>query len=200
MRPGPYGLVTEGAVGLADGALSAWLDAHDRRAPRHGRRPHGRRRWRPRHLPGLVDCHTHLVFGGDRVAEFEARLGGASYEELARQGGGIASTVAATRAADEDDLVRRNPAGLRHLVRDGVTTVEIKSGYGLDLETECRMLAVARLVLGRELRLRGVHDVPRCAHGPGGVPGAARGLRRPGVRRHGPGRGGGRVLRKTAKK
>jgi imidazolonepropionase len=94
--------------------------------------------------PGLIDCHTHLVFGGDRAHEFELRLNGASYEEIARAGGGIISTVKATRAASEDDLVASALPRLDHLIREGVTTVEIKSGYGLDLETEARMLRAAR--------------------------------------------------------
>ncbi|MCB5174187.1 imidazolonepropionase [Microvirga lenta] len=94
--------------------------------------------------PGLVDCHTHLVFGGDRAHEFELRLKGASYEEIARAGGGIVSTVKATRAATEDDLVASALPRLDHLLAEGCTTVEIKSGYGLDLETEARMLRAAK--------------------------------------------------------
>src|SRR5687767_3953365 len=99
--------------------------------------------------PGLIDCHTHLTFGGDRAHEFELRLNGASYEEIARAGGGIVSTVKATRAASEDELVASALPRLDHLIREGVTTVEIKSGYGLDLETEARSLRAARR-LGRE--------------------------------------------------
>lgn len=94
--------------------------------------------------PGLIDCHTHLVFGGDRAKEFEQRLAGATYEEIARAGGGILSTVRATRAASEDDLVAAALLRLDHLLREGVTTVEIKSGYGLDLPSELRMLRAAR--------------------------------------------------------
>lgn len=94
--------------------------------------------------PGLVDCHTHLVFGGDRAQEFEMRLAGASYEEIARAGGGIVSTVKATRAASEDDLVASALPRLDHLIAEGVTTVEIKSGYGLDRDTELRSLRAAR--------------------------------------------------------
>ena len=82
--------------------------------------------------PGLIDCHTHLVFAGDRAAEFEMRLAGASYEEIARAGGGILSTVKATRAASEDALVAAALPRLDALIAEGVTTVEIKSGYGLD--------------------------------------------------------------------
>jgi imidazolonepropionase len=94
--------------------------------------------------PGLVDCHTHLVFAGQRAAEFARRTAGSSYAEIAREGGGILSTVRATRAADEDDLFTQSAARLQALLAEGVTTVEIKSGYGLELETEARMLRVAR--------------------------------------------------------
>src|SRR5947208_7198660 len=94
--------------------------------------------------PGLIDCHTHLVFGGNRAHEFELRLKGASYEEIARAGGGIVSTVAATRASSEDDLVAATLPRLDRLLAEGVTTVEIKSGYGLDRDTETRMLRAAR--------------------------------------------------------
>jgi imidazolonepropionase len=94
--------------------------------------------------PGLVDCHTHLVFAGDRATEFEQRLHGAGYEEIARSGGGIVSTVRATRAAAEDALLAESEPRLRALVADGATTVEIKSGYGLDFDNERKMLRVAR--------------------------------------------------------
>ncbi|HET6832222.1 MAG TPA: imidazolonepropionase [Acidimicrobiales bacterium] len=162
-RPGPYGLVLDGAVGVAGGYV-AWIGPMADLPPGTGA-SHTVDAAGALITPGLVDCHTHLVFGGDRVAEFEARLSGAGYEELARRGGGIASTVAATRAAGEDDLVATATSRAEHLVSDGVTTVEIKSGYGLDLETERRMLAAARRV-GRELPVRvcttflGAHTVP----------------------------------------
>ena len=94
--------------------------------------------------PGLIDCHTHTVFGGNRSGEFEQRLEGVSYAEIAAKGGGIASTVRATRAATEDELFASAHKRLRSLLRDGVTTVEIKSGYGLDLANERKMLRVAR--------------------------------------------------------
>ncbi|ROM49933.1 imidazolonepropionase [Pseudomonas poae] len=94
--------------------------------------------------PGLIDCHTHTVFGGNRSGEFEQRLEGVSYAEIAAKGGGIASTVRATRAASEDELFASAHKRLRSLLRDGVTTVEIKSGYGLDLVNERKMLRVAR--------------------------------------------------------
>jgi imidazolonepropionase len=103
--------------------------------------------------PGLIDCHTHLVFGGDRAQEFDLRLNGATYEEIARNGGGIVSTVRATRHASEDELLAQSLPRARSLLADGVTTLEIKSGYGLELEAERRMLRVARRI-GEEL---GVH-------------------------------------------
>ncbi len=102
--------------------------------------------------PAPIDCHTHLVYAGDRAREFEMRLEGASYEEIARAGGGIAATVAATRAASEDDLLRASLPRLDALIAEGVATVEIKSGYGLDFATERKMLRVAR-------RLADVRDV-----------------------------------------
>jgi imidazolonepropionase len=115
--------------------------------------------------PGLIDCHTHLVYGGNRAREFEMRLQGVSYEEIARQGGGIRSTVASTRAADEETLFRRAAARLGSLLAEGVLSVEIKSGYGLDLETEMKILRVARR-LGREFPVTvcptylGAHALP----------------------------------------
>jgi imidazolonepropionase len=116
--------------------------------------------------PGLVDCHTHLVYAGDRAHEFEQRLNGVSYEEIARQGGGIASTVNATRAASEAALVERALPRLDALLAEGVTTVEIKSGYGLALEHERKMLSAARaLASRRDVTIRttflGAHAVPR---------------------------------------
>ncbi|HYI48925.1 MAG TPA: imidazolonepropionase [Allosphingosinicella sp.] len=139
----PFGAIENGAVGIADG-----------RIVRVGRRTelagyqaksvealHGA--WI---TPGLVDCHTHLVFAGNRAGEFEQRLEGATYEEIARAGGGIASTVKATRAATLDALVETSRPRLRALMRSGVTTVEIKSGYGLDIDTELKMLRAARML------------------------------------------------------
>jgi len=115
--------------------------------------------------PALVDCHTHLVFGGNRAREFEMRLNGAGYEEIARAGGGIVSTVSATRAASDDLLVETALRRLDALISEGVALVEVKSGYGLDLETELRMLRAARqLARQREVRIRtsflGAHAVP----------------------------------------
>ncbi|MBY5993415.1 imidazolonepropionase [Ferrimonas balearica] len=142
-QPGAYGAIEDGAVAIKDGKI-AWV------GPRSALpefdplsmpvyRGHGG--WL---TPGLIDCHTHLLFGGTRAAEFEQRLQGASYESIAKAGGGILSTVRATRAADEETLFQGGRKRLNSLLREGVTTVEIKSGYGLDLETESRMLQVAR--------------------------------------------------------
>ena len=109
--------------------------------------------------PGLIDCHTHLVHAGNRAAEFEMRLAGATYEEIARAGGGIVSSVKATRAASEDELVAQSLPRLDALLAEGVTTVEIKSGYGLDIGTELKMLRVAR---GRRPSQRlHLHDLAR---------------------------------------
>ena len=115
--------------------------------------------------PGLIDCHTHIVHAGNRAHEFELRLAGATYEEIARAGGGIASTVRATRLASEDELVASALPRLDRLVAEGVTTVEVKSGYGLERDTELRMLRAARRLPGeRPLRVRtsylGAHAWP----------------------------------------
>ncbi|MCC5903114.1 MAG: imidazolonepropionase [Halomonas sp.] len=115
--------------------------------------------------PGLVDCHTHLVFGGSRAEEFEARLEGASYEEIAKRGGGILSTVRATREASEDTLLMLAKPRLEALIADGVTTVEIKSGYGLTVKDELKMLRVARrlgeiLPVNVVTTLLGAHALP----------------------------------------
>lgn len=118
--------------------------------------------------PALIDCHTHVVHGGHRAREWEMRLEGASYEELARAGGGIVSTVAATRAASEDALLAEALPRVDALIAEGVATLEIKSGYGLDIDTELRMLRVARRIARvRPLRVRtsflGAHAVPKGA-------------------------------------
>ncbi|MEP6940444.1 MAG: imidazolonepropionase [Rudaea sp.] len=115
--------------------------------------------------PGLIDCHTHLVFAGDRVVEFDQRLNGASYEEIALAGGGIVSTVRQTRAADEDTLLAQSLPRARQLHADGVTTLEIKSGYGLDIDNEMKMLRVARRIgealgIGVRTTFLGAHAVP----------------------------------------
>ncbi|MFM9975012.1 MAG: imidazolonepropionase [Beijerinckiaceae bacterium] len=120
--------------------------------------------------PGLIDCHTHLVHGGDRAHEFELRLAGASYEEIAKAGGGIASTMRATRTANEAELVRSALPRLDHLIAEGVTTIEIKSGYGLDTQTEMRCLRAARaLATERDVSIvttfLGAHALPPEAEG-----------------------------------
>jgi imidazolonepropionase len=115
--------------------------------------------------PGLIDCHTHLVYASDRAHEFELRLAGASYETIARAGGGVAATVGATRAASEEDLLRQSLPRLDALIAEGVTTVEVKSGYGLELAAERRMLRAARrLAIERPVAVRttflGAHVIP----------------------------------------
>lgn len=120
--------------------------------------------------PGLIDCHTHLVYGGDRSHEFELRLTGASYEEIAKSGGGIVSSVRATRAASDAELMQSALKRLDHLIAEGVTTIEIKSGYGLDLDSEMKTLRVARgLEHQRDIRVfttfLGAHALPPEANG-----------------------------------
>ena len=115
--------------------------------------------------PALIDCHTHLVFGGDRSAEFEQRLEGASYEDIARAGGGIMSTVRATRAMTADELFAAALPRMQSLAAEGVATVEIKSGYGLDLDSEIKMLEVARRLgessgINVQTTLLAAHTVP----------------------------------------
>ena len=157
-----YGAIEDGAMLVRDGRI-VWAGARAD-LPAHEAATTDRLdgRWV---TPGLVDCHTHLVFGGDRSGEFEQRLGGATYEEIARAGGGIVSSVAATRAASEDALYASAVARLAGLKATGVTTVEIKSGYGLDQDSELKMLRVARRI-GREAGVRvrtsylGLHAVP----------------------------------------
>ncbi len=137
-----YGAVEDGAIAVRGGRI-AWvgpreaLPAGTAHAPAYS----GGGRWV---TPGLIDCHTHLVYGGSRAREFELRLEGASYEEIARAGGGILSTVDATRAASDEALYRSAVPRLRALVAEGVTTLEIKSGYGLDRDAELKSLRVAR--------------------------------------------------------
>ncbi len=116
--------------------------------------------------PGLIDCHTHLVYGGSRANEFEMRLEGKSYAEISKAGGGIVSTVAATKAASDEELLLQTHKRLNNLLSEGVSTVEIKSGYGLDVETELRMLRIARrLSEQRPVRIQttflGAHAIPK---------------------------------------
>ena len=138
------GALEDGAL-LVEGDRIAWLGLA-REAPAAERTVECRGRLL---TPGLIDCHTHLIHAGSRAKEFEMRLEGATYAEIARAGGGIVSTVKATRAASEDDLIATGAARLDCLLAEGVTTVEIKSGYGLDVDTELRMLRAAR-ALARE--------------------------------------------------
>lgn len=148
-----FGTIHNGAMALKDGRI-AWIGPADA-LPKSGIGRHTAVHdvgggWI---TPGLIDCHTHLVYGGDRAHEFELRLNGASYEEIARAGGGIRSTVTATRAADEATLLAQSEKRLLPLLAEGVTTLEIKSGYGLDLENELKTLRVARQ-LGEKYPLR----------------------------------------------
>ena len=140
----PAQIILDGAMVVRDG-LIAWLGKAAELPAEYGTAELARhdagQRWI---TPGLIDCHTPLVYGGNRADEFALRLAGASYEEIARSGGGIVSTVRATRAADEDSLFRQSARRLEALLAEGVTTVEIKSGYGLDLASERKMLRVAR--------------------------------------------------------
>jgi len=142
---GPAGAIRDAAVAVKDGRI-VWVGSRVDLPKGRAVEEHDLGgRWV---TPGLIDCHTHLVFGGNRAREFEMRLEGASYEEIAKAGGGIVSTVAATRAADEDGLVASAARRLERLLAEGVTVVEVKSGYGLDLPTERAMLRAAR-ELGR---------------------------------------------------
>ncbi len=136
-----FGIIENGAIGIRDGVIDWVGDATEAtQQPARATLSLGGQ-WI---TPALIDCHTHLVFGGDRAAEFEQRLAGASYEDIARAGGGILSTVRATRAASADELFEAALPRLDALIASGVTTIEIKSGYGLDVDTEIRMLEVAR--------------------------------------------------------
>ena len=149
-----WGLVDNGAL-LTDGAQIRWIgtDADLPTSRQLGLAPDAEHDLQGALVtPGLIDPHTHLVYGGDRAAEFELRLQGATYEDIARAGGGIRSTVAATRAASDEALFASAAARARALMREGVTTLEIKSGYGLSAEHEARCLAVARRI-GNELPL-----------------------------------------------
>ncbi|MBC7405228.1 MAG: imidazolonepropionase [Cytophaga sp.] len=158
-----YGEIRDAAIAVKNGKI-AWLGAlkdvpaHEQTVALHD----GQGCWL---TPGLIDCHTHIVYAGNRSDEFEARLNGVAYEEIARQGGGILSTVRATRAASDKALMQASLPRVRNLLAEGVTTLEIKSGYGLDLVTEARILRVARQI-GRDFAVRvqttflGAHALP----------------------------------------
>ncbi|MGX5729815.1 imidazolonepropionase [Pseudoxanthomonas beigongshangi] len=160
-----YGVIERGVLAWRDGMLDFVGTRADweRRFPDDARPPtHAAGQWI---TPGLIDSHTHTVFAGDRAGEFEQRLQGVSYEEIARAGGGIVSTVRATRDASEDELLAQSLPRARALLADGVTTLEIKSGYGLDLANERKMLRVARRIgeqLGITVRTTflGAHALP----------------------------------------
>ncbi len=160
-----YGMVRDGAIGIRDGRI-AWVGALAEMplamvATAKERHEAGGL-WA---TPGLIDCHTHLVYAGNRAEEYEQRLKGASYEEISKAGGGILSTVRATRAASEEALFAASARRLESFLAEGVTTIEIKSGYGLDVASEAKMLRVARR-LGAEYKVRvattflGAHALP----------------------------------------
>jgi imidazolonepropionase len=164
MRAGtePYGVIDDAALAIADGKL-AWLGpvaelpdtSYTTKKSLEGR-------WL---TPALIDCHTHLVFAGNRATEFEARLNGATYAEIAKSGGGIMSTVRATRDASQATLTKASERRLLSLRKEGVATIEIKSGYGLDLDTEIRMLEVGKVLakandVSVTTTFLGVHAIP----------------------------------------
>ena len=157
-----YGVIEDGALAVIDGEI-AWVGPASER-PGHAAqetRSLGNR-WI---TPALIDCHTHLIFGGDRAEEYEQRLAGVSYEEIAAQGGGILATVTATRSAEIDDLYDAALRRIRRLAASGVATLEIKSGYGLDVSNELKMLAIARNLgetsgISIQTTLLAAHTVP----------------------------------------
>ncbi len=159
-----YGLITAGAL-VTQGEQIVWLGPRDALPDRYA--TEARLELDGRLVtPGLIDCHTHIVHGGNRAREFELRLEGASYEEISRAGGGIVSTVSATREADLDTLIAKALPRVDALLAEGVTTLEIKSGYGLDHDTELRMLQAARRIATlRPVSVRtsflGAHAVPK---------------------------------------
>lgn len=161
--PDGWGLIERGAI-LTEGERIAWVGALTE-LPADLKPARSVDLGGALVTPGLVDCHTHLVYGGHRAAEFEMRLNGASYEAIARAGGGIRSTVAATRQASEGELLQAATARAQALLAEGVTTLEIKSGYGLSLDAEARCLRVARALgqsLGVDVRTTflGAHALP----------------------------------------
>ena len=157
-----YGVIEHGALGIADGKI-AWVGPESELPSGINCRTLSlQNRWL---TPALIDCHTHVVFGGNRAEEFEQRLMGVSYQEIAKAGGGILSTVNATRSASSNELANSAAVRLHALAREGVATVEIKSGYGLDVETELKMLRVARSLaassgISTSTSFLGAHTVP----------------------------------------
>ncbi|MGK5066590.1 imidazolonepropionase [Janthinobacterium sp. AD80] len=156
-----YGELLDAAIAVKDGRI-AWFGPGDELPASGAVLIDGQGCWL---TPGLIDCHTHIVHAGNRSDEFEARLNGASYEDISRAGGGIMSTVRATRAASDDELLRQSLPRVLALLAEGVTTLEIKSGYGLDADSEAKMLRVARRI-GQELPVSvrttflGAHALP----------------------------------------
>lgn len=157
-----YGEIDHGAIAWKDGVLTFVGTQASLPGDPHELATHVQSADHALVTPGLIDCHTHLVFAGDRAAEFEQRLNGASYEDIARAGGGIMSSVHATRDASDEALFEQSLPRARSLRDDGVTTIEIKSGYGLDLDNEMKMLRVARRI-GSELGI-GISTTLLAAH------------------------------------
>src|SRR4051794_40243756 len=158
VAPMAGGVIRDGALAATGGRISwigerrEWQDQARAEHDAHGA-------WI---LPGFVDCHTHLVYAGNRAHEFELRLKGASYEDIAKAGGGIVSTVRATRAASEIDLLAGAQKRMKQWLAEGVAVIEVKSGHGPDLDTELKMLRAARRLKGLTVRTTflGAHPVP----------------------------------------
>lgn len=159
----PYGLLPEAAIAV-EGGMIVWVGSQTDLPERFA--GHSKHHFGDSLItPALIDCHTHVVYGGNRAAEFEMRLNGASYEEIARSGGGIVSTVRSTRAASESDLLKNALQRIDAMIAEGVCLVEIKSGYGLDQDAELKMLRVARRIAAlRPIRVQtsflGAHAIP----------------------------------------
>ncbi len=158
-----FGLINDGAI-VVEGNKITWV-GEKKHLPGHYSNYNQSTLKNRLITPGLIDCHTHLVFGGNRSKEFDMRLNGKSYQEIAASGGGIASTVKATRASSEEELINSSLIRLDDMISAGVTTIEIKSGYGLDIDTECMMLRVAKkLETLRPIRIiksfLGSHAIP----------------------------------------
>jgi imidazolonepropionase len=158
----PYGILSQSSVAIKDGKVLAIFDSSEA-SYQSDKRIDGENKWL---LPGFIDCHTHLVYGGNRANEFEQRLQGKTYTEIAQQGGGIQGTVNATREASELTLLANAIKRAARLVEEGVTCIEVKSGYGLDLHTELKMLKVAKqiaenLPVSIVTTYLGAHTVPK---------------------------------------